>query len=65
MKFDIIKFYDEYLHDNNKMSQIVRNKQKENRHSASSAGLCAKKEWYEKHHPELKQPFVSVTSTQY
>ena len=61
MKFDIIKFYDDYLYDNNKMSQIVRKKKKENRHSASSAGLCAKKEWYEKHHPELKQPFEEKT----
>lgn len=61
MKFDIIKYYNDYLYDKNKEASIVREEKKGDRHSASSTGLCAKKEWYDKHHPELKQPYEDKT----
>ena len=61
MKYDIIKYYNDYLYDKNDEASIVRKKKKGNRHSASSAGLCSKKEWYDRHHPELKQPFDDKT----
>ena len=57
MKPDIITYYDDYLSKINNNNQIIRDKIRETRFSASSAGQCSKKQWYERHHPELKQPF--------
>ena len=32
-----------------------------NKMSASSAGLCAKKQWYDRNHPNLREPFSDQT----
>lgn len=45
---DIIEAYNEYLQIDNKIKSTERELQAEGRLSASSAGLCAKKFWFQK-----------------
>jgi len=45
---DIKQIYNDYLAEKNKLNGIRRENQSEGRFSASSAGLCAKKLWFQK-----------------
>jgi len=60
-KPDIIKAYDLYLKSNDVTKQMTRASQSGNRMSASSAGSCAKKQWYDRNHPNLREPFKTET----
>lgn len=53
---DIKNVYDKYLLEENDMKKMVRDSQSMGRLSASSAGLCAKKLWYQKHDVQPMQP---------
>jgi len=46
--FDIIDIYNDYLVKKNKIKKISRKVESQGRFSASSAGLCAKKLWFQK-----------------
>lgn len=60
-KPNIIKAYDLYLKANDVSNQMTRASKSGKNMSASSAGLCAKKQWYDKNHPKLREPFSDQT----
>jgi len=46
-KYDITEIYNHYLRNNDKINQVKRKSDSNGKFSASSAGLCVRKHWFE------------------
>jgi len=48
VKYDIAEIYNDYLRKNDQINQTIRQSDSNGNFSASSAGLCVRKHWFEK-----------------